>query len=103
MKIILSIFVFALFLNTANSHEYKKVIVEKTIKESSISQAIAIAAGQHHFKATTALQWSVGVGHDEKSAVSFGLGKQVGKVFISGNISSDGSTSAFGFSGSGTF
>lgn len=66
--------------------------------------ALAIASGQHHYKATTSLQWSVGAGYvDDNSAVSFGLGLQSGKVFISGNFSSDGSTSAVGFGASGTF
>lgn len=66
--------------------------------------ASAIAASQHHYKATTALQWSVGGGnYNGDSAVSFGLGKQAGKIFVSGNFSSDGRASAIGFGASGTF
>jgi len=66
--------------------------------------ALGIAAAQHHYKATTALQWSIGGGnYDGSSAVSGGLGLQAGKVFVSGNISSDGRTSAIGIGASGTF
>ena len=66
--------------------------------------ALGIAAAQHHYKATTALQWSIGGGnYDGASAVSYGLGLQAGKVFVSGNVSSDGTTAAIGFGLSGTF
>ena len=66
--------------------------------------ALGIAAAQHHYKATTALQWSLGGGnYDGDSAVSYGLGLQAGKVFVSGNVSSDGTTAAIGFGLSGTF
>ena len=74
------------------------------INQSDSGTALAIATSQHHYKATKSLQWSAGTGYVENtSAVSFGLGKQVGKVFVSGNFSSNGSSSAIGFGASGTF
>ena len=66
--------------------------------------ALGIAAAQHHYKATTALQWSIGGGsYGGETAISGGLGMQAGKVFVSCNASSDGRTSAIGCGGSGTF
>ena len=97
--------------NTAWSDSYHSIIYETAPVESTIINTetangvvLGIAASQHHYKATTSLQWSVGAGYiDDDSAVSFGLGLQSGKVFISGNFSSDGSSSAIGFGASGTF
>jgi len=92
----------------ADSHgsEYHHAYIgqSSTPSESSVSNiALSAAAGQHNFKATTALQWSVGGAIGNDSAVSFGLGKQMGKVFVSGNYSSDGKDSIIGLSAGGTF
>lgn len=81
--------------------------VATQITKNSISGiALAAAAGQHNYKATNQLQWSVAgafVGENDDSAASFGLAKQVGKVFVSGNFTSDGTNSLVGVSASGTF
>lgn len=70
----------------------------------TFNQALPAAAGQHHYKATTRLQWSVGAAFaDEGSAVSFGLGQQLGEVFAAGSYSTDGDNSIFNITGSGTF
>lgn len=54
---------------------------------SNSAAAKATAAGQHHFKSTPKLQWSVGAGFvGNESAISFALGLQAGNVFISGNV-----------------
>ena len=73
--------------------------------EKAYNSAIPAAAGQHHYKATTQLQWSVGAAFAEggDSAVSLGLGLQLGEVFASGNYSTDGDESIVGVAGSGTF
>lgn len=85
-------------------HYHSTEVIQTTITTESKGLALAIASGQHHYKATTLLQWSVGAGYvDDNSAVSFGLGKQAGKVFVSGNFTSDGDTSAVGIGASGTF
>lgn len=90
-------------------HLHESTIVSaSTTTNNYIQQGVALASasGQHHYKATTSLQWSMGgafANTSDSSAVSFGLGAQVGKVFISGNFSSDGSTSVVGFGASGTF
>ena len=72
--------------------------------KKAFNSALPAAAGQHHYKATTQLQWSVGAAFaDEGSAVSFGLGQQLGKVFAAGSYSTDGDNSIFNITGSGTF
>lgn len=106
MKTIIAFFLFFGLAN-AYAHDYHKTTTVQNV--TNVSQntkgvALAIAAAQHHYKATKALQWSVGGGHiNNESAVSFGLGLQAGKVFVSGNFSSDGSSSAIGVGASGTF
>lgn len=72
------------------------------------SIAKATAAGQHHYKATAQLQWSVGAGFSgNESALSFGLGLQTGNIFWAGNITdsifSSESSPVIGVSASGTF
>lgn len=87
---------------TERHHHHETVVQNNSIQISGT--ALAIAASQHHYKATSQLQWSTGAGYiNDKSAVSFGLGIQAGKVFVSGNFSSDGSSSAIGIGASGTF
>jgi len=82
-------------------HEQK---APRGVEVNVSSQALSIAASQHHYKATTSLQWSIGAGHNnDSSAASFGLEIQSGKVFVSGNVSFDGSSSAIGVGASGTF
>jgi len=82
--------------------------VSQAVSDTDKSEARSIASGQHHFKATTRLQWSVGAGFaGDESALSFGLGLQTGKIFWSGNITgnlfSGDSDPAIGIGGSGTF
>lgn len=93
-----------------NPHGSAGIVYERqdltitTFTGQSAGVALGLAAGQHHYKATTQLQWSVGGGLvDDESAISFGLGLQSGEVFLSVNVSSDGSTSAFGLGASGVF
>ena len=114
-KIGIAIFVIAILFfafNIAWSTEYhhsRPILPSNTTTNttniySSKGIALGIAAAQHHYKATTALQWSVGGGsYNGNSAISGGLGIQAGKVFVSCNASSDGRTSAIGCGGSGTF
>lgn len=73
--------------------------------EKAYNQALPAAAGQHHYKATTQLQWSVGAAFtdDDDGAVSFGLGLQLGEVFTTGSFSTDGEESIAAVAGSGTF
>jgi len=83
-------------------------IISRTVIERAIEKtkgvALASASGQHHYKATNQLQWSVGTAFSSgDSAVSFGLGKQVGKVFVSGGYSTDGDDSMMNVGASGTF
>jgi len=91
-------------ISDANADDPHGVVIEKSSTNNyytSEGVASAIAAGQHHYKATKQLQWSIGGGYiDDYSAVSFGLGLQVGKVFVSGNLGSDG---VIGVGASGTF
>lgn len=96
---------FMSLMNAYAGEKHHRSTTQIVTKSESVSDiALAVAAGQHNYKATSAFQWSVGAGYvDNSSAVSFGLGKQTGKVFISGNFSSDGRTSAIGFGASGTF
>ena len=73
--------------NTTNTNIY-----------STKGVALGIAAAQHHYKALSKLQWSIGGGnYNGSSAISGGLAIQAGKVFVSGNVSSDGTTAAIGF------
>lgn len=82
-------------------HHHGETVINVT---NSMDIAVAAASGQHHYRSTNQLQWSVGSAFiDDDSAVSFGLGKQVGRVFISGNYGSDGHSSIIGFSASGKF
>lgn len=92
---------FAEHKHTVNN--YYSTTNESKISIDSVNQAIAIASGQHHYRSTNSLQWSIGAGYMDKSAVSFGLGKQVGKIFFTTDYSSDGKTSAIGFGASGSF
>jgi len=109
--IVAALFFFTLGNAYSGDRHYRVPLPNLTEKAPDVTNiynvkgiALAIAAGQHNFKATTALQWSIGAGHvNNDSAVSLGLGLQAGKVFISGNISGDGESSAIGISGSGTF
>ena len=103
------IFLFAISLSVFASNKHRVPTVINITETTAISNyssdiSIAVAVAQHHYKATKSLQWSVGVGYvEDSSAVSFGLGKQFGKVFISGNFSSNGNSSAIGIGASGTF
>jgi hypothetical protein len=92
--------------NIALADKYHHHDVPRETINNYIQQGVALAAasGQHNYKATNQLQWSVaGAFESGSSAASFGLAKQVGKVFVSGNFSSDGSDSIIGVSASGTF
>ena len=82
----------------------------KSISDSQADNntAKSTAAGQHNFKSTTDLQWSVGAGFSgDASALSFGLGLQTGKIFFSGNVTntifSDDSDPIVGLGAGGTF
>lgn len=123
-KVVILLGLFALLffvlLSNAYSDSYRHGVVYKsdgvapvtniynseTIVNNSSGIALAAASGQHHYKATTSLQWSAGGAYtdiNDESAASFGLGKQFGKVFVSGNYGSDGHHSIVGVSASGTF
>ena len=76
------------------------------VVDNTSNSALAGASGQHNYKASYNFQWSVAGFHlmdVDKSAVSFGLAKRLGKVFSTANYSTDGTNSAIGFSFSGTF
>ena len=118
MKFICTLMIFGLlailFANAAMADkQHHSVVIEKTPVTNNIytdSQGIAsaIAAGQHHYKATQHLQWSIGAGFaGDESALSFGLGLQAGKVFVSGNVTnnifSGDSDPVIGIGASGTF
>lgn len=102
---------FFLMLSNVYSHEYHHVepdyqLPTNNYQIDSKGVALAAASGQHNYKATTSLQWSVAgafVNENDDSAVSFGLSKQIGKIFGSINFSSDGHSSIIGVSASGTF
>ena len=105
MKFTLLIFLAILLANTAYADTYHHRTTTNVYTDSK-GVAIAAASGQHNYKATTSLQWSVGgafVNENDDSAVSFGLGQQLGKVFAACNYSSDSHNSIIGCSASGTF
>ena len=90
-----------------NNYITEKVI-NQTVNETDKSAAKSTAAGQHHYKATKDLQWSVGAGYaGDETALSVGLGLQLGNVFMSGNITdtifSGESDPIIGIGASGTF
>ena len=83
---------FTIFANIAYSHEYHHIepdyrLPTNNYQVGSKGIALASASGQHNYKATNQLQWSIAgafVGENDDSAASFGLAKQLGKVFVSG-------------------
>ena len=106
ITLVISLIIGLAFADAVFAHDYHHHDPVTNTYQISNSKGVALAAasGQHHYKATNLLQWSIGGAHiDNSSAVSFGLGKQAGKVFISGNISSDGSATSLSFGASGTF
>lgn len=114
MKIIAPILLVIMFIalafnaSASERHHHNQTVNQSTtnIYQTDSAVALAAASGQHHYKDRDSLQWS-GAGAysdlEDKSAVSFGLGKQAGDVFITGSFSSDGNSSIIGFSASGSF
>ena len=103
-----------LFMSAANAgdpHYGGIVYAEESLlvvnDDNCGAEAVTGASGQHHYKATTQLQWSVAGaftdGNCNDSAVSFGLGLQAGDVFTAANFSSNGESNMIGVSASGTF
>lgn len=87
-----------------NNYYNSSEVIQTYVQNSGV--ALAAASGQHHYKATTALQWSVGGAYSslgDNSAVSFGLGKQYESVFLSTSYSTDGRDSVITGSASGVF
>ena len=114
IAIVGALFTISLIANIAYSSEshhsivYVDIPAETIVTNSYMQQGIALAAasGQHHYKATNQLQWSAAGAYsdmEDDSAVSFGLAKQLGKVFVTGSFSSDGNHNIIGFNASGTF
>ena len=92
---------------TTDNYTAGEILNQPSDKTDEIA-ARSTAAGQHHYKATTDLQWSVGSGFaGDETALSFGLGYQAGDVFVSGNITdtifSGESDPVVGVGASGTF
>ena len=106
--IALALFFIMMSIVKADPHYTERTIIEKTIIEKTIisncaGTSIAAASGQHHYKATNQLQWSGAgayiAGACDDSAASFGLAKQLGKVFGAVNYSTDlDGNRAIGFS-----
>ena len=93
-----------------NNYYASETVINKSISDSKADKSTAksTAAGQHNFKSTTDLQWSIGAGFaGDESALSLGLGLQTGNIFFSGNVTgalfSGESDPIFGFGASGTF
>lgn len=117
MRTTILVFLAILLANTALADDPHGVVIQPvyidvpretitSVYADSKGIALAAASGQHNYKATTSLQWSVAgafVSENDDSAASFGLGMQAGKVFIDGNFSSDGHSSILAVSASGTF
>lgn len=65
--------------------------IYNTSIEDARGVAIAIASAQHHFEYDTySWQGSVGVGmYKGEEAISFGVGKRIGKVLFNGSVTSE--------------
>lgn len=98
--IVFIFFVITSWVRAGDRYHY----VSNSVVEKASNAALPAAAGQHHYKATASLQWSVSAAFSENdSAVSFGLGLQTGDIFASGSFTTDGDAHVVGIAGSGTF
>ena len=92
--------------STTVNNYYSQETIQKHVNQATKGFAIAGASGQHHYKATTALQWSVAGAYTDvtdTSAISFGLGKQYESVFLSVSYSTDGESTMVTGAASGVF
>ncbi|MEE8207865.1 MAG: hypothetical protein V3T88_02775 [Nitrosomonadaceae bacterium] len=99
--VIAAIMFFSYSIAIADSRRHYEITNVTSINNKC--SAVSAAAGQHHYRSTNRIQWSVGGAYCDSSAASFGLGAQLGKVFASGNYSTDGHDSIIGFSLNGKF
>jgi len=60
---------------------------ETVVNQMAKREVRAAAAGQTNYKASPRIQWNMGAAFvDSESALNFGLGAQLGSIFVTGGI-----------------